>query len=264
MSNEENNNSFSIPKFKGDNFSMWMRDMKAMLIGKDLYDAVFYPKVELIEIEQGEEKIISFKIKEEPKNEDTITTSTKGKEKEGEQGSSTLKQQDKLAKIYKKQNKAFSAVYLALDPSIKTRVIDCNTAKEILAKLESEFTAKTFDRLLRLLETLVETKLAEGGDLYAHIAKMELLFKDVSSIKRQLDPEEKAGHLLASLPPSYSFIKTAIRAINHEVNNQFSYERVVSMLLSEYEKNKPKPPHHPLTTQALTHHPQLNTQPKVF
>ncbi len=120
-------------------------------------------------------------------------------------------------------------------------ILTCHTflsevLKSTTGKLASQFQKKSWANKLHLRKKLYSLILKEGDSVQQHIRKLTEIFEELAVVGNPIEEEDKAVHLLASLPESYSMLVTALEA-NPEVPKM---EVVTERLLHEERKQKDK------------------------
>jgi gag-polypeptide of LTR copia-type len=103
----------------------------------------------------------------------------------------------------KGDRKAKSDLVLAISPSEMKVIKDCQTAKEVWAKLDAFYQSKGPARKATLLKRLTLSRMAEGGDIRQHL---DNFFDTVDKLKglKLEDDDWITIMLLYSLPPAFS------------------------------------------------------------
>lgn len=119
---------------------------------------------------------------------------------------------DALVKFNQRKDRALAIIVLAVDSSLLYLVPDPQDPKEVWDSLQNQFQRKSWANKLGLRKKLYALKLAEGGSVQEHLKSMTELFNELSIVGSPVDAEDKVVHLLASLPPSFDMLVTALEA----------------------------------------------------
>ena len=75
-------------------------------------------------------------------------------------------------------------------------------------KLESRYKSKSLTNRLYLNNQLYALHMTEGANFTEHLGEFKRLLTELKTIGVKIEEEDKAVILLASLPPSYEYLKT--------------------------------------------------------
>ena len=117
-----------------------------------------------------------------------------------------------LNKFNERSDKALSTIVLAVAPSLLYLLGDPEDPVEVWKALESQFQARTWANKLNLKCKLHNLKLEENKSVQEHLKAMTEIFDELAVIGYPVEEEDRAVQMLASLPESYSMIKTAFEA----------------------------------------------------
>jgi len=95
---------------------------------------------------------------------------------------------------------------LALTPEIKYNVLKETTPKALWTKLESIYASKPLTNRLCLKMELYSSKMEESSYLHGHVNSFNQLVCQLLNADDNIEDEEQALILLASLPKSYKSI----------------------------------------------------------
>jgi hypothetical protein len=113
---------------------------------------------------------------------------------------------DDRLKWERRNEKAYAAIFLSLDPVVTASLpadLAPYDAAALCAQLSTSYASSNGARKAALLELLVNTKLAEGADPLKHLAFLLATYKDLIATGLALDDHSFALIALHSLPGSY-------------------------------------------------------------
>ena len=143
---------------------------------------------------------------------------------------------EKYAKYVAKKNKALAIVVLSIEPSLLYLLGDPQDPVVVWEKLAAQFQKKTWANKLALRRKLYSLRLKERQSVQQHIKEMTEVFEEPSIVGDPIKEEDRVVHLLASLPPSFDVLVTALEA-SEDVPKM---EMVTERLLREEIKLKEK------------------------
>lgn len=133
-------------------------------------------------------------------------------------------------KVEKKDDaKARSIIVQCLDDKYIQIIKDCETAAEMISKLEDIFERKTVFNKLRLKRQLISMKCGASEKLQDYYMKFDNLVGDLMAIGCKIDEMDQVCYLLSSMPLQYDNVITSIETISTE--KTISIEFVKSRLL---------------------------------
>ena len=135
-----------------------------------------------------------------------------------------------------RRDKALATIVLAVEPSLLYLLEDPQDPVIVWKKLCDQFQRKSWANRLNLRRKLYGLKLKENEPIQGHIKAMVEIFEELAVIGEAIDEEDRAVHLLASLPENYQMLVTALEA-NAEVPQ---LELVTERLINEERKIKEK------------------------
>ena len=143
---------------------------------------------------------------------------------------------EKYAKYVAKKNKALAIVVLSIEPSLLYLLGDPQDPVVVWDKLAAQFQKKTWANKLALRRKLYSLRLKESQSVQQHIKEMTEVFEELSIVGDPIKEENRVVHFLASLPPSFDVLVTALEA-SEDVPKM---EMVTERLLREEIKLKEK------------------------
>ena len=146
---------------------------------------------------------------------------------------------DTRKKFEARKDRALAIIVLAVDPSLLYMLGNPEDPAEVWKKLEDQFQRKTWSNKLQLRRKLFALKLRDGESVDQHIKTMTEVFESLAVIGDAVTEEDQVVHLLASLPPSYEMLVTALEAQSESVPK---WELVTERLRHEEQKKKEKAP----------------------
>lgn len=108
------------------------------------------------------------------------------------------------------QAKTVSMIRLSLVPEIKYTVLNETSPVKLWEKLENLYMSKSLTNKLYLKKELFELKMQEGSDVSSHMNKFNKCITQLLSVEIEIDEEDQAIILLASLPKSYETLVTTL------------------------------------------------------
>ena len=139
-----------------------------------------------------------------------------------------------LAKYNIRKDRALAIIVLAVDPKFLYLLGDPEEPATVWKKLQDSFQKKTWANKLKLKKRLYGLKLAEGGDLQAHLKSLVELFDALAVVGDAIQEEDRVINLLASLPEKYDTIVTTLETLDQVP----SWSAVTERLMHEDEKKK--------------------------
>lgn len=124
---------------------------------------------------------------------------------------------DTRKKFEARKDRALAIIVLAVDPSLLYMLGNPEDPAEVWKKLEDQFQKKTWSNKLQLRRKLFALKLRDGESVDQHIKTMTEVFESLAVIGDAVTEEDQVVHLLASLPPSYEMLVTALEAQSESV-----------------------------------------------
>lgn len=106
--------------------------------------------------------------------------------------------------------RAASTIRLALAPEIKYDVLEIVDPKVLWDKLAKTYQSKSLANKLFLKKDLFGLKMEEDGDLRDHLNRFNGLITQLNHLDEKLEDEDKAIHLLVSLPEKYNNVITSL------------------------------------------------------
>ena len=146
---------------------------------------------------------------------------------------------DNRKKFEARRDRALAIIVLAVDPSLLYLIGNPDDPADVWKKLEEQFQRKTWSNKLQLRRQLFSLKLKEGESVHRHIKVMTEIFEALAVIGDAVTEEDRVVYLLASLPPKYDMLVTALEAQSESVPK---WELVTERLRHEELKQKEKSP----------------------
>ena len=131
---------------------------------------------------------------------------------------------------------ALAIIVLSIRPSLLYLIGDPQDPAVVWRKLSEQFQKKTWANKLALRRKLYGLKLKSDKSVQEHVKEMTDIFEELSVIGDPIEEEDRVVHLLASLPPSYDMLVTALEACADVPKLELVTER----LLNEERKMKEK------------------------
>ena len=145
---------------------------------------------------------------------------------------------DDLANFNKRKDKALALIVLAIDTSLLYLIPDPENPQTVWEKLQGQFQKKSWANKLSLRKKLYALRLVEGGSIQDHLKTMTELFNELAIVGSPVDDEDKVVHLLASLPPTYDMLVTALEANEHVPTMEMVVERLLHTERKQTEGEK--------------------------
>ena len=117
-----------------------------------------------------------------------------------------------LAAYQIRKDKALATIVLAVDPTLLYLLGEPEDPKIVWDKLQGQFQKKSWANKLSLRKRLYAMRLDEGGSVQDHLRNMLDIFNELAIVGSPVDDEDKVVHLLASLPPTYDMLVTALES----------------------------------------------------
>eukprot|EP00794_Sanderia_malayensis_P004207 gene4207-4768_t len=143
---------------------------------------------------------------------------------------------ERHAKYITRKNRALAIVVLSIEPCLLYLLGDPQDPVVVWNKLAAQFQKKTWANELALRRKLYSLRLKESQSVQQHIKEMTEVFEELSIVGDPIEEEDRVVHLLASLPPSFNVLVTALEA-SEDVPKM---EMVTERLLREEMKQKEK------------------------
>ena len=154
----------------------------------------------------------------------------------------------KYEKYVARKNRALAMIVLSVDPALLYLIGDPEDPVTVWKKLADQFQKKTWATKLKLRRKLHSLRLKDGDSVQEHVKAMIEVFDGLSVAGDPVSDEDRAVHLLASLPELYNMLMTALEA-NPEVPKM---EVVTERLLHEERKQKKRADAGGSSDKALT------------
>ena len=127
-------------------------------------------------------------------------------------GTENVPPQTEAEKYVAKKNKALAIVVLSIEPSLLYLLGDPQDPVVVWDKLAAQFQKKTWANKLALRRKLYSLRLKESQSVQQHIKEMTEVFEELSIVGDPIKVEDRVVHLLASLPPLFDVLVTALEA----------------------------------------------------
>ena len=138
----------------------------------------------------------------------------------------------KYEKYVARRDRALAIIVLSVEPSLLYLIGDPEDPVAVWKKLANQFQKKTWVTKLELRRKLHSLRLQEGDSVQAHVKVLTEIFDGLAVAGDAVSEEDRAVHLLASLPDSFGVLVTALEA-NPKVPMM---EVVIERLLHEERK----------------------------
>ena len=132
-----------------------------------------------------------------------------------------------------KDRKARATIGLLLEDNQLHHIRKQTTAKGTWTALQKYHEKSTLSNKVNLLKKLCGLKLTDGGNMESHIAQMEDLIDQLSSLGETLAEHLTVALFLSSLPDSYG---TLITALETRPEEDLTQELVKNKLVEEYKR----------------------------
>lgn len=121
---------------------------------------------------------------------------------------------DLATKYRARKNKELAYIVLSVDAELLYLLGDQDPTdpKEVWDTLAEQFQRKSWARQLDLKKKIFSLKLNRGESVQKHIKTMSELLDEISRVAEPVKQEERVMCLLASLPPGYKTLVTALQA----------------------------------------------------
>ena len=103
--------------------------------------------------------------------------------------------------------KAASTIRLCLEKNILANVVGISTTKGLWEKLEQMYQEKSLSNRLYLKEQFHTLRMEEGTRISDHLSILNGIISYLEAIGVEISDEDKALHLIRSLPTSYEHMK---------------------------------------------------------
>lgn len=133
-----------------------------------------------------------------------------------------------------KDGKAFALIALTVDDMQLQLIRNDTTSKAAWKSLKDYHQKSTVATKVSLLKKLCKMELKDGGDMEAHLFKMDELFERLTNAGKSLEEDLRVAFVLASLPEKYNTLTTALEAREEK---DLTLALIKSKLLDEYKKN---------------------------
>lgn len=133
----------------------------------------------------------------------------------------------------KKDEKARSAIGLALDDNQLSHIMDAETAKEMWDKLKAYHERGSLSNKIHVLRRLCSIRLGEDGNMSDHLVEASELVHRLARLGEGLKEDLVVALLLSSLPESYNPLVTALEGRPEE---DLTLDYVKGKLLDEWRR----------------------------
>ena len=120
-------------------------------------------------------------------------------------------------KVHCEKGQSTSYRCASRDPSLLYMLGNRENPAAVWTPLEEQFQRKTWSNKLQLKRKLFSLKLKEGESVHQHIKTMTEPFEALAVIGDAVTEEDQVVYLLASFPPSYDMLVTALEAQSENV-----------------------------------------------
>ncbi len=132
---------------------------------------------------------------------------------------------DKFATWQESADKVTSIIVTSVNNIECAKIVNARTPKEMIDIYDAQYINKSVQNKILLKKQLHTLKMQEGGDLQAHLAAVDTLFAELSSIGADTVDEDRVIILMVSLPESYANVIQAL-----ELMPNLSYQAVKNAL----------------------------------
>ena len=132
-----------------------------------------------------------------------------------------------IAAWKKKADKVMSILAQSLSDTECLRVVTATTPKQIFDILDARYLNRSVQNKIILRKRLLTIKMQEGSDLQEHLTAFENILNELQGIGVNLPEEDKAIHLIMSLPDSYSATTQSL-----EMQQNLDYQTVKNTLIN--------------------------------
>ena len=130
--------------------------------------------------------------------------------------------------------KAWTSICLAVEPEEQIHIRETSTAKEAWDTLKEQFARQSILQKVRLRQRYYSCKFQRNGNMLQHINTLKSLYDQLREIGAEIDDQELAMTLLASLPDEFKPLITALDAVGE---SNLSFQKVKAMLLNDFDRN---------------------------
>lgn len=135
--------------------------------------------------------------------------------------------------------KAHTTIALNIEDEQIQHIRHCETAKGAWNNLKDFHEKDTSNNKVSILRQLMTTKLNEGGDVEAHVARMTELFQRFIAYGDDLKPELiLCVTILSSLPESYDVLVTTLENRRDEWTSSVVYSAVIAEYRKRLERSR--------------------------
>lgn len=139
------------------------------------------------------------------------------------------------------QEIAVNTVMLYLQPQVIKQIDDHSDCASLFTALKAKYDGNNLSNRLCTLLKLMSFRMKEGGTkIQDHIDAFNDLVVDLMNLGEELSDEQKALHLLSSLPTSYQSLSWVLL---HSDKKTITYNEVVSALMTNDLQQKLMPSH---------------------
>lgn len=130
--------------------------------------------------------------------------------------------------------KALTTIALNIEDDQIQHIRNCVTAKCAWDALNEFRGRDSPSNRVHILRTIMSQRLEEGGNIEAHVTKMNDLFLKLMALSDEIKPEFfMSATLLGSLPPSYDIMILALEVRGEE---DITMNLVSTTLIAEYKR----------------------------
>ena len=95
---------------------------------------------------------------------------------------------------------------------VMSLVLRCDGAKAVWDRLVEEYEVKSVQRTMLLRTQVSQMRLKEGGSVKEHLRAMKEVYDRLAMLDDKVSEKDQVISLLASLPPSYSALRSVLLA----------------------------------------------------
>jgi hypothetical protein len=131
-------------------------------------------------------------------------------------------------------HKCLMVIKSSIKEIIRGGIPDCETAKEYLKKVESQFTGSSKTYTITIIKKLVTEKYSFGSGVREHILKMSNMASKLKTMDMGLKDEFLVHLVMSSLPKEFEAFET-----NYNSQSQnWGIEKLIAMCVQEEERIK--------------------------
>ena len=121
----------------------------------------------------------------------------------------------------KTDQKALATIFLLVNDSELTHIVDCETAIDAWRRLSEVFEAKGIMRRVLLKRNLLSIRLEETGSIQEYINQVTKIVRQLKEIGAPVSDEDVALTLLIGLPESYDHLITSLEVQDKNLTSNY-------------------------------------------